>query len=307
MPGDRILIFSWNDLTFDIESELIKRGHYVSSALRVPRKDINSYDLILHWNENPIADTRNFIKYIKSRGKKVVIYQHGRRAIPRTYEPYNEPLIADKVFVWGKSAKDKLISGGTPEDKIVITGSPVFKKLRPRKEHKGKNLLFIPIHWEKDNIENQIVVSTLRKLKGVNIRTKILNTEHNPEDFDNPIISDRRLGGHWDLIAELLQDIDIVVSMNDSTLSMAAEYLDIPVVVPDIIIEGIHTADHMENQRVFSNACKVVKLDDLNETIYQQLKNPQELSKERQQSCIDDGGADIKDPIKLFCDEIEKI
>jgi len=51
----------------------------------------------------------------------------------------------------------------------------------------------------------------------------------------------------------------------------------------------------------------ITDIDKLNETIYHQLKHPDELKEERHQSCIDDGGVDIKDPIGEIVKVIEEM
>jgi len=298
----KILIFDFNNLMSDIVEELIRRGHDVTSCLSIARKeDAKDYDLIIYWNETNFGEARHFAEYIKGLGKKTIVYQHGRRGIPRTQAPFLEEVLADKVLVWGKRDKDALVKNGTPEDKIFITGCPIFKKLLPRVPHQGKNIVFSPLHWEEESVENHIMVSALRRLQGVNISTKLLNDEHNIEEFDNPIVSDRRLENHIQIIADTLKTADLVVGLVDSTFSLLAEYLDIPVVIADIIMPANHNRNYTV---IFSDGCKVVKLEDLEKTIYQQLKHPEELREIRKQACINDGG-DIEDPIKTFCDAVE--
>lgn len=307
----RILIFRWNNITPEIEKGLIERGYDVTACLMINKKeDIKNFDIIIHWNETAHGESRNFIKYTQKNKKKVVMYQHGRRGTPRVLPPFNEPLLSDVTCVWGKADKDKFLSVGTPEERVKVVGTTIFSHLKPREKHKGTNVLFIPEHWDNDVIENQIVASRLRELKGVNITTKILKGEHKPEYYDNPIISDRRDANHLDIVADVLKTADIVVSPIDSTVELMAEYLDIPVVVAGIWIPKAFINDerYKDFERPYSPACKMVKdIDKLNEVIYQQLKHPEELKKERKQTCIDDGGADIEDPVKAFCDVIDNL
>lgn len=307
----RILIFQWNGVISGIEEGLRQRGYDVTACLSVNKKeDIKNFDIIIHWNETEHGESRNFIKYMLDNKKKVVMYQHGRRGTPRVLPPFNEPLLSDITCVWGKNDRDKFLSVGTPEERVKIVGTTIFSHLKPREKHKGTNVLFIPEHWDNDVVENQIIASKLRELKGVNITTKILKDEHNPDLYDNPIISDRRDSNHLDVIAEVLKTTDIVVSPIDSTVELMAEYLDIPVVVAGIWIPKAFANDerYKEIERIYSPACKVVKdIDKLNEVIYQQLNHPEELKKERKQICIDDGGSDIEDPVKAFCDVIDNV
>lgn len=307
----KILIFKWNGVTNFLEQGLKERGYEVDSFLGVAKKeDINDYDIIIHWNETNFGESRNLIQYMKDQGKKVVMYQHGRRGTPRILPPFNEPLLSHITCVWGKNDRDKFLSVGTEPERIKVVGTTIFKNLKPLEKHKGTNVLFVPEHWDNDVIENQIIASRLRELRGVKITTKILKDEHNPDLYDNPVISDRRLDNHLEVISDVLKTTDIVVSPIDSTVELMAEYLDIPVVVAGIWIPKAFNGDkrYEEFERIYSPACKVVKdIDKLNEVIYQQLKHPEELREERKQACIDDGGTDIQDPIKAFCDVIDEL
>lgn len=304
----KILLFQWNQVLSGVHEELEKRGHDVVSCLGVRNKeDINDYDVIVHWNESDIGESRKFIQYMIDQKKRVVMYQHGRRGTPRIGPPFNEPLLSDIVCVWGKADKQRFLEAGTPENRIKIVGTPIFQQLKPREKHKGKNLVFVPEHWDTDVPENQILVSILRKLKGVNVITKLLKNEHQPELYDNPVLSDRRSPEHFGIVADVLKTADIVVSTIDCTFELLAEYLDIPTVVSGIWIPKACRGDerYKEYKRPYSKGCIVVKdINKLNEVIYQQLKNPEELKEERRQACIDDGGIDIKDPVKKICDAI---
>lgn len=86
--------------------------------------------------------------------KPVIVVQHGRGATNDYLLPNKFSLLADKICVWGQSEFDRLKRAGY-EDKAVITGSPLVPYLKPKKEHDGKNIVFVPIitsHEEPDNI-----------------------------------------------------------------------------------------------------------------------------------------------------------
>ena len=307
----KILIFDWNWVLPGVAEELRKRGHKVDSCMLIKDpKDINNYDVILHWNESDIGGSRWFIEYMIKCGKKVIMYQHGRRGTPRILPPFNEKLISDTVCVWGENDRQNFLSVGVTNKRIKVVGTPIFSRLKPREKHEGINVVFTPEHWDTDVVENQIVAGELRKLRGVKIITKLLKGEHIPDWFDNPVFSDRRLPDHLDIVADVLSTADIVVSPIESTFELLAESLDIPVVVFGKWIPKSCRGDerYKKVKRIYSKGCKVVDdITKLNETIYHQLKHPDELKAERYQACILDGGINLNNPVKRLCDVIEKI
>ncbi len=305
----KILIFEWNGVMSGVAEELEKRGHDVTSCLSIEKpEDIIPYDTIVHWNESEIGGSRDFIKYILKWGKRVVIYQHGRRGTPRVVPPFNEPFISDVICVWGENDRDRFLSVGTPKNKVKVTGTPIFQQLKPREKHEGINIVFCPIHWDMDVAENQIIAGTLRKLKGVKITTKVLKDEHDIKMYDNPVVSDRRLEDHLGIMSDVLKTADMVVSPVESTFELMAQYLDIPVVIAGIWMSKGHQGDerYAKYIRTYTSGCKMIKdTNELNDTIYHQLRHSDELKRERHQACVDDGGTNIKDPIKKICDVIE--
>jgi len=306
----KILIFKWNGVLPGLTEELRKRGHEVNYCLGVrDPKEINEYDVILHWNESGIGDSRGFIKYMLKNGKKVIMYQHGRKGTPRIMPPFNESLISDIVAVWGEFDRQNFLSVGTDDKRIRVVGTPIFQHMKPREEHEGTNIIFSPEHWDSDVVENQVVAGTLRKLKGVKIISKLLKDEHIPELYDNPVISDRRADNHLEIMADVLKTADLVVSPVESTFELMAQYLDIPVVIAGIWMPKACRGDerYKDYIRTYTSGCKMIQdIDKLNEAIYHQLKHPDELKKERYKACIDEGGINIKDPIKELCKVIEE-
>lgn len=304
----KILIFRWNNLTFLIEKELEKRGHKVFATHQLPRKDIKKFDIMVNWNESEAGGGADYIKHAKTLGIKTILLEHGRRGSSRIYPPFNEPYLSDKVCVWGQRDYDKFLEIGTPKEKLVITGTPIFKYLKPREKHEGINVIFSPEHWDTDVSENLIVAATLRKLKGVKIISKLLKGEHEERYYDNPIISSRLHEGHLEKCAEVLSTADLVVGISESTFELMAEILDIPVVIADVWIPKACDGDdrYKDYKREYSDACKLVKIDKLNETIYQQLKHPEELKEQRTQVAINEAGINIENPTKLICDAIEQ-
>lgn len=86
--------------------------------------------------------------------KPVVVIQHGRAATNDYLPPNNFPMYADKFCCWGERELVRLDKAGYL-DRAVVTGSPLVPFIKPKKEHDGKNIIFVPIvtsHEEPDNI-----------------------------------------------------------------------------------------------------------------------------------------------------------
>lgn len=295
----KILLFDFNNVLQDVALELENRGHTLLPH-DGKQKTFLKADVIVVWNETSLGLWRDWIITARKKGKRVVLVQHGRRGTSRIFPPFNETLVSDVVCVWGENDRKRMESCGVPPESIRVTSTPIFKHLKPRANHTGINVLFSPEHWGGEVVENAIVASQLRKLKGVNVISKLLEEEHDPMNYDNPIISDRKEVGHLEITAEVLAITDLIVSISESTLELMAEILDIPVVIADIWIpKSLHGDErYKEYRREYSNACTRVPLDKLNETIMYQLKHPELHRAERKQIGILDGGLDIENPVE---------
>ena len=292
MKTKKILIQNWNGVLNDLESELILRGHTIL-ANDGNQDNFKKADLILTWCEMENGGWREVVRRAHKYKKKVILFQHGRRAVSRIYPPFNEQLESDLVCVWGENDKKRIMKVGVPEKKIRIIGCPLFKHLKPRVGHKEINVVFSPDHWEQDIEENLIIADELRKLKGVNIITKTLKGVQNDDLYDNPVSSDRQSPDHMSIVADVLSRADVVVSLSDATFELLAESLDIPVVSVDFWIPRSAGGDdkYKEYKKPFSTATTVVKnIKDLNKAIYFAIENPDHLHDERIKEVIGDGG-----------------
>lgn len=304
----KILVFNWNSVLTDVISELIERGHTVLPQ-DGKESTFKKADVIVLWNENANGGWAEVINRAHRQGKKVILIQHGRRGVSRIYPPFNEKLLSDKVCVWSTNDKKRIMDVGVSEDKIVITGCPLWSYVRPRVAHEGINVVFAPDHWDTEVSENLIIADELRKLKGVNIITKTIQGVQEDRMYDNPISSNRHGDDHMDIVSTVLSKADIIVSISDATFELLAESLDIPVVSVDFWIPKACAGDekYKEYKRTYSNACTVTDIKNMNKTIMSELKNPSRLSKERSQICIDDGGINISDPVINIVNVIENI
>lgn len=309
----KILLYKWNSLFNDVEEELKKRGHEVISNTKYPMDEgmIEKYkwaDVVILWNQNEAGGWQEYIEKIKKARKKTILYQHGRRGSSRMYPPFNEKLLCDKVLVWGEADKKRHLECGTPEDKVIITGTAIFNDLK-RIPHKGKNILFVPEHWGYEVEENIMVANRLKELTGVNVRTKILKGEHSEKFYPNPISSGRNDKNHLETTKRVLGESDLLVSISESTLELMAEILDIPVVIADIWIPKDCAGDerYLTYKREYSDGCFREKdIFNLGKTIKWFLKHPKHLREERKQASIDDGGINIPNPLERIIKAIEQ-
>ena len=298
----KVLAFDFNNILEDVMKELEARGH----TLLTHREQWKEADVIVVWHETELGEAKSWVQEMREAGKRVVLMQHGRRGTSRIFPPFNEKLESDQLCVWGENDVKRMTSCGVPREKIYVTGTPVLRRVRPRIPHEGINVVYSPEHWAEDVAENIIVASALRKVKGINVITKILSGEHNPAEYDNPVGSSRQHWGHLDVCVEVLQKADVVVCISESTFELLAEVMDIPVIVADIWVPKSMMGDerYKEYQREYSPAATKVKdLKKLGDAIHYAVKHPEHLREERKEIGILDGGMDIESPV----DEIIKV
>jgi hypothetical protein len=304
----KILIFDWNSVLTDVEVELRKRGFDVL-PMDGDKKTFAKADVVVLWNETELGGWKSVVDEAHKQGKKVILVQHGRRGTSRIYPPFNEQLNSDVVCVWGENDRKRLISCGVPPERIHVTGTTIWNHRKPRVAHEGVNIVFSPEHWDIDVTENFIVASELKKLKGVNVITKILEGQQDPSNYQNPVSSNRNSPDHLGIVMDVLSKADLVVAISESTFELIAESMNIPVVIADCWIPKACDGDdrYKTYKREYSNACTMAKLNDLNKVIMKELKNPNRLENERRKIAVLDGGIDIKDSvneiIKLITNE----
>ena len=256
--------------------------------------DINSCDTVILWNDVNHLE-RGIIQLAKSKGKKTVVMQHGRKGTSKYYPPFNEKIQADKLLVWGDYDKRSLGGVGQDISRVRVVGTTVLHGLPDRRGHDGINIVFCPEHWDTEVEENSKVKKELRKLrykhKNINVITKIIET-HDPDRYDNPIQSNRNSVDHLDVCAEVLATADLVVGVSESTFELMAQTMDIPVVIMEEWTPKAFGGDerYKSYRRVISDASAKCKAKDLQETIIYHLENPDTLKEERKRVAIDEGG-----------------
>lgn len=306
----RILSFDFNNILDDVEKELVRRGHEILPH-RKADGSLNTWelaDVIVVWQETDLGGWKDWIKKAQKKKKRVVLMQHGRRGTSRIFPPFNEKLVSDKLCVWGENDVTRMVSCGVPREKIYVTGTPVVKHVKPRIPHKGINIVFSPEHWDTEVPENFAVRNALRQFvqkrwpwqQKVKIITKILEGEHNPKNYDNPVSSNRGKEGHLDIAIEVLRRADAVVAVSESTFELLAQIMDIPVIIADIWVPKACAGDdrYKTYQREYSPACERVKdVHKLGEAAMKHIKNPHLLRAQRAEIAKLDGGTHIEDPV----------
>lgn len=304
-----IAICNWNGVNTDLIDKLKERGHTLYTTIeQKDKKFLKKLDVLITWNEVHEYGNDIFLEEVKSMGIKTILVQHGRRGTSRIHPPFNEKLICDVACLWSENDKKRLVGCGNPEDRIRVTGTSIFRHLKPRIPHEGINVVYSPEHWGDEVVENNIVAGALRKMDGVNIVTKILHGEHTPDQYDNVVISNRNTPEHFQIVADVLSTADVVVAISESTFELMAQILDIPVVIADIWIPKACQGDdrYKEIKHEFSNACVRVKdINKLGDAIKYAAKHPEHLRAERKQIAIDDGGIDIINPVDKLIEIIE--
>jgi len=103
-------------------------------------------------------------------GKPVIVVQHGRGASRDYCRPNNFPLIADVICVWGEADRRRLLEAGVSDERIAVTGCPLFPMLKPRnRQRDGINVLFVPVIAQKEEPENILVYAALKIWESENL------------------------------------------------------------------------------------------------------------------------------------------
>jgi hypothetical protein len=185
------------------------------------------------------GDTRGRLKELALQSRKLkkplIIVQHGRGAVGEYLPPINCEFLADKMCVWGTKDREKLIDHGIPASRIVLTGAPIFDGRSNKKvPHDGINVVFAPLHWDKEFEGNHDIYDALVKIPSINLTTKLLANAHDITRYGrNIVVTDQWKDNQLDITFELMGKTDILVSNEVGTLELIAMYFDIPVILID--------------------------------------------------------------------------
>ena len=184
-------------------------------------------DVAFMWADWPFSREINMLRML---GKKVITYEHGFGSM-WDYEVNNRNPISDGYLVLGQKSKESLMRAGVPEERILITGNPIYDDVK-KTEHKGKRALYVALHWVGDRRDyNEEMYNSLREaydfdwtLKLINKTTDFGTGKKWYNDVDGKILED---------IKEKLPKYDMVFTPRASTFESFARLMGIPVYVVD--------------------------------------------------------------------------
>lgn len=275
----KIYISSFNGVLDDLIMAIYRKGDLVD--------DWRTADVVVLW-QDVMGQMKEIAENARTAGKKVYVVEHGLLSINDYIKPLSHPLIANKFLAWGNKSKEYLNNAGI--DNVEVVGTTIFNHMGPKKLHEGKNVLFAPRHWDIELPENIEIAKQLKKLKGVNVKSKIVEGEHNPKNYPNPISSNRLNPSHLDACYYALKDTDVLVTLGEGTIACLAYYLDIPVVSSNEwtskwLLGKEYTKDVFFSQ--VSEACHLTNLKELNNVIMSELIQPGQRRELRYKFLVD--------------------
>ncbi|MFH1710664.1 MAG: hypothetical protein ABH860_06365 [bacterium] len=253
----------------------------------------------------------NGLKYAlaaKERGTPIVVVQHGAWAVGDYLPPFNHPLYADKICVWGTRDYKKLINGGVPEKNVALTGCPLFHKIKPERiKHKGLNIVFAPSHYDKEIAENIKIMDELMTIKGTNIYAKLLSV-HKKQYYGNKTVTSNSFDkDHIKKCFNLLRKTDLVVSNEAGTFQLLAMYFNIPVIYIDNVKEMPTKDTLLKKEKIYLHGTfNIDDVEKLPEAIEINLKRPDLLEKERKEELLAGAGIGLPgSPVQKIVETIK--
>ena len=263
----------------EIASELLEKYQFSSIAV---------------WSE--IGSTEQIIiKLAKKHTIPVVLFQHGL-FFDDELEETNQmnkfqgvfPIDSDEIIVWGDIEKNHQLKNGIREEKIHVLGNPYYDRIRNRSNPKTNHILLAtsgPV------IENSIDLTietieknqaTIKKICEVttNLQKNLVIKLHpSPDEFDptslareiNPRIKVHKTGE----ILKLIEDCDVFVVIDISTVILDAQLLGKPVICVQVKDSGYGIPSVLT-----SNSCLIANKDNFQEILMRVLTD----SKYRQEA-----------------------
>ncbi len=252
----KIYLIDYNSVLKSLSNEFELVDDWVKAEAVVVGQDIRGENVDIVANANLL-------------GIPTVVVEHGLRSYKDYLPPIGKTLLATKLLVWGPMGRERMISGGYDPDTIKVVGTTIFDSLKPREKHDGFNVLFVPLHWDREIAENLEVAKALRKINNIKVITKIVDGQSG-KHYDNPVLSHRDASDHLKICAEVLSKADVVVSLFESTFEFMAYYLDIPVVVVDHWRPKMFLDTYVDKLNYqISDAANLVRIDDIERAIHE--------------------------------------
>lgn len=264
-----------------------------------------SFNSILVWSE--IGSTEQIlVKLAKRFGIKIVLMQHGLFYDSESAGTYNMnkfqgvyPLDADKYVVWGNIEEKHQIKRGTPPEKLVILGSPIYDGIANTIEkNELQNYILLATSGPVKENAFDLTVETIEKnrktIKKIcevvsKMNKKLVIKLHPSQDeFDpsylakeiNPNIVVTKTGS----ISQLIKSCDIFVMIDASTVVLDAHLLKKPVI--SVLVKD----NDYGIPSVLSQSCLLTDMDNFETTLKKVLAD-ENLRK----SLVEKGIAYVKD------------
>jgi len=274
----KICTTNFNQVLNELEAEVEHRGDRVELW--------QNADTVVLW-QDVMGQAHEVAVGAKGAGKRVLTYEHGLLSINDYIPPLNKPMISDLYLTWGEMTKKWMVEKAhVPAEKIVVTGTTLFSRLGPKLTHEGKRVLFAPRHWDSPLAENYQVSDILKRYDKAFVYSKLVQGEHDPEAFPNPIITYRHNSDHIGNCYEALKDADVVVGIGEGTFASLAIWMDIPYISVDNwgqnnLLGKTYTKEEFNSQ--LSYASRKVPPERLLEAVDEELSHPEALHDLRKQ------------------------
>lgn len=241
----------WDIIKNDFSEFVIKRFRESTERLILVNEMFNKIKIksILDWAHTGLEEKE--ISYVANK-KNVPIFclQHGTMTLNPKFEKYHQlmpvlPSNNSKILVWGKIMKDYILEHKINPDKITIVGSPRHDRFFKKKQLTNNDTiliasnLFFPYNFDGNDTRayDRYVLYLKKIIKYIKKKSnkKLIIKLHQAEYFEiTPIIKKIDpsiiIYQHEDIL-ELLEQCDILISLNYSTILVDALILDKPSMV----------------------------------------------------------------------------
>lgn len=190
--------------------------------------ELQEAEVIFMWADWPFEQ---HLKALQGLGKKIITFEHGFGAL-WDYELNHHKPFSDGYMALGQDSKDSLVRCGVAENRVLVTGNPIFDDLKKTK-HTGNKALFVALHWVRDLVDyNSEVFEKLQKAYPQFDWTIKLNDKTTEFGSANKWISHTEDSILTDIKTNLPK-YDMVFTPRVSTFGTFARLLGIPVYVVD--------------------------------------------------------------------------
>lgn len=161
----RVFCLNYNGILDGVVNLLSKRG--------LLTENYHEADVSLVWQDVRGSEAQ-YVDIMRNRlNKPVFVMQHGRGATRDYLPPNSFKFKGSKMLVWGQSEKDRMVRAGVPEQDIIITGCPLFKRIVPKQKKDSTNVTFCPVISSKEEPENMLVHAELKKWEAQKLQDNI--------------------------------------------------------------------------------------------------------------------------------------